>query len=233
MPFFTTGPQCIANITFINLESPIEDIAVSSDGMVYVANSDNGLQAYIFDGDSLGRIGNIDRDGGYAKGVAVGPEGTIFVADGDNGLHAYSFDGNSFTNLAHINGYAEKVKVGPDGTVYLAAGDNGLIAYEYSGFTTSLAGKTTHTTHKFNLAQNYPNPFNPATKISFTLSKPGNITINVYNTLGQKVQSLLDTEMSAGSHEVTFDASTLPSGIYFYQIQAVEFSQVKKMVLLK
>jgi hypothetical protein len=85
----------------------------------------------------------------------------------------------------------------------------------------------------YQLHQNYPNPFNPSTKITFTLPKPEHVTLAVYNTLGQKVATLLNTRMTAGSHDVTFDASTLPSGIYFYRIQAGEFSQVRKMVLLR
>jgi hypothetical protein len=85
----------------------------------------------------------------------------------------------------------------------------------------------------FALLQNYPNPFNPNTKIKFTIVISGRVTLDIYNTLGQKVAILLDTKMNAGAHDVTFDASNLPSGIYFYRIQAGEFSQVKKMVLLR
>jgi hypothetical protein len=90
------------------------------------------------------------------------------------------------------------------------------------------------------LFQNYPNPFNPSTKITFTLPRPDFVTLEVYNTIGQKVATLLSTKMSSGSHDVEFNASSLPSGIYFYQIhvgdapwRTGEFSQVKKMVLLR
>jgi len=83
------------------------------------------------------------------------------------------------------------------------------------------------------LYQNYPNPFNPTTKISFTLPKPEHITLDVYNTLGQKVATLLIIKMIIDSHDVQFDASNLPSGIYFYRVQAGEFSQVRKMVLMQ
>ena len=93
---------------------------------------------------------------------------------------------------------------------------------------------------EFSLSQNYPNPFNPSTRITFTLPKPDQVTIAVYNTLGQKVTTLLDRKINAGIHDVQFDASDLPSGIYFYRIQVGdapgrtgEFSQMRKMVLLK
>jgi hypothetical protein len=86
---------------------------------------------------------------------------------------------------------------------------------------------------KYALLQNYPNPFNPSTIIEFDLPVAANVRIEVYSTLGQMVEILLDKPMSSGRHEVKFYAKHLPSGIYFYRIQSAEFQFVKKMVLLK
>ncbi len=86
---------------------------------------------------------------------------------------------------------------------------------------------------KYNLSQNYPNPFNPSTAIKFTLAKSGNVTLKIYNTLGEEVALLVNQVMESGNHEVNFDAFSLGSGIYFYRIEAGDFSQVKKMTLLK
>jgi len=85
----------------------------------------------------------------------------------------------------------------------------------------------------FTLSQNYPNPFNPSTIIKFTLSEQEHITLEVYNPLGQKIKTLLNKPMVAGTHLVEFNAKNLPSGIYFYRIEAGKFQQVKKMVLMK
>ncbi len=85
----------------------------------------------------------------------------------------------------------------------------------------------------FALHQNYPNPFNPKTKIKFALPKPENIIINVYNTLGQRVETLLNRRLQAGNHEVEFNAENLSSGVYLYRIEAGEFQDVKKMILLR
>jgi hypothetical protein len=83
------------------------------------------------------------------------------------------------------------------------------------------------------LYPNYPNPFNPSTKIKFTLPNPENVRIEVYNTIGQKIETLLHKNMSEGYHEVEFNAQNLSSGIYFYRIEAGEFQDVKKMILLR
>jgi hypothetical protein len=86
---------------------------------------------------------------------------------------------------------------------------------------------------EFALYQNYPNPFNPSTTIKFALPVESRVKINVYNTLGQLVETLVDKEMESGYHEVNFDASKLSSGIYLYQLQANDYISVKKMILLK
>jgi hypothetical protein len=86
---------------------------------------------------------------------------------------------------------------------------------------------------KFVLSQNYPNPFNPATSIRYSLSANSEVTVKVYDVLGQEVATLVNGFRSAGSHEVSFDASQLSSGIYFYSLTTQQFSQTKKMMLLK
>jgi hypothetical protein len=89
----------------------------------------------------------------------------------------------------------------------------------------------------FSLDQNYPNPFNPATKISFSIPESGNIKLSVYNLIGEEVAILREGFTEAGRYDVNFNAQSaegvLPSGIYFYRLQAGDFVQVKKMSLMK
>ena len=85
---------------------------------------------------------------------------------------------------------------------------------------------------EFILSQNYPNPFNPSTKIKFSLPKPETVKIEVYNIIGQKIETLLNKPMPAGYHEVEFNGQNLSSGIYLYKIEAGAWQDVKKMILL-
>ncbi|HDP98877.1 MAG TPA: T9SS type A sorting domain-containing protein, partial [bacterium] len=85
----------------------------------------------------------------------------------------------------------------------------------------------------YQLDQNYPNPFNPTTEIQFSLPEAGKVVLEVYNVLGKKAATLVDGQMNAGVHSITFDAGQLPTGLYFYKITTSGFSAMKKMSLLK
>ncbi|MHC1738934.1 MAG: T9SS type A sorting domain-containing protein [Ignavibacteriaceae bacterium] len=86
---------------------------------------------------------------------------------------------------------------------------------------------------EFSLGQNFPNPFNPVTVISYNLPERGYVLLNVFDVLGKRVRVLADIEQNEGRYEVRFEAGDLPSGIYFYSLQAGRFSEIKKMILMK
>jgi choice-of-anchor B domain-containing protein len=96
-------------------------------------------------------------------------------------------------------------------------------------------GENTYTANRFSLSQNYPNPFNPVTKISFTLAKNSAVSIKVFNLAGKEVAELLNDRRDGGKYEVLFDAAKykLSSGIYFYKLITPDYSEVKKMMLVK
>ena len=87
--------------------------------------------------------------------------------------------------------------------------------------------------HSFVLYQNYPNPFNPTTTIAFTLSHTEFVNLRIYNILGEEVATLVSEKLTAGSYTYDWDASELASGVYLYRIQAGDYVEVKKMVLMK
>jgi hypothetical protein len=85
----------------------------------------------------------------------------------------------------------------------------------------------------YSLSQNYPNPFNPTTNIRFAVPEAGLVTMKVYNLLGQEVTTLVNEYKNAGTYNVDFNAVNLSSGVYFYQINAGNYSDTKKMILMK
>lgn len=86
---------------------------------------------------------------------------------------------------------------------------------------------------EYELVQNYPNPFNPSTVIRYQLPKAGNVKLIVYDILGREVAKLIDEFQNDGRYEVKFDASNLSSGVYIYRLEANDFVDSKKMLLVK
>jgi hypothetical protein len=112
-------------------------------------------------------------------------------------------------------------------TVYQSA----LISYDELNVTD--AQNEGSVPSEFKLEQNYPNPFNPSTTISWQSPVGSHQTLKVFDLLGSEVAILVDEEKPAGSYEISFDASDLPSGTYFYQLQIGNFVETKKMLIIK
>ncbi len=119
-------------------------------------------------------------------------------------------------------------------TVSAFAGASGVNAY-FNGehMFTGIQTISTEIPSGYSLKQNYPNPFNPVTNIKFSIPKAGFVSLKVYDIAGREVAMLVDRQMNAGTFNYDFDASHLSSGAYFYRITAGEFTEVKKMILVK
>jgi hypothetical protein len=96
-----------------------------------------------------------------------------------------------------------------------------------------LSDRNTSLPNTYTLDQNYPNPFNPSTTINFSIAEPGNVVLTIFNVLGQEIETLLDEQMRAGKHTVTWSAADHSTGIYFYMVKVNEFESIKKMLLIK
>jgi hypothetical protein len=107
--------------------------------------------------------------------------------------------------------------------------DINLIVYEY----VPTDAESTAIASEYILQQNYPNPFNPSTKIKYQIPETGFVSLKVFDVLGNEVADLVSENKPTGSYEVTFDASNLPTGVYFYTLSAGEFVSTKKMLLIK
>jgi photosystem II stability/assembly factor-like uncharacterized protein len=126
------------------------------------------------------------------------------------------------------------------GVAMLSTGDNGIICGASGTILRTTNGGLTPVIQQWNevpdtymLSQNYPNPFNPATKIKFALPTEGIVELKVYNIFGEETMTLVTGVRKAGSYEVELDAGNLASGVYFYKLKVNDFSETKKMILLR
>ena len=113
------------------------------------------------------------------------------------------------------------------------ASDWGTFKIRFGAILTAVTPISTDVPETYSLMQNFPNPFNPTTNIRFELPKNGNVTLKVYDILGNQVTTLFDGFKSAGIYNATFEGSGFASGIYFYKLEANGFSDVKRMILVK
>ena len=149
--------------------------------------------------------------------------------------------GDTFDIILHSEGYSGAfsdilLPVLPDPGLHLQLiQTDSLIRLAVTGTPTGIATGEDGTAvpDRFSLSQNYPNPFNPQTTIRYGLPKAAAVKIEIFNLLGQRVATLVEGQQQAGFHTVQWDASTQPSGVYLYRIEAGDFIQSKKMLLVR
>jgi hypothetical protein len=138
-------------------------------------------------------------------------------------------DGNQIVNLPIINTTTARIKV--------EAADNIFFDISNVNFTltnlVTVGNNGSEIPNQFSLMQNYPNPFNPTTSIKFGLPLTSPVSLKIYNSAGQVVKTLISSELTAGFYDVSFEASNLASGVYFYELRAGSFVETKKMLLIK
>ncbi|MFH1845477.1 MAG: T9SS type A sorting domain-containing protein [bacterium] len=111
--------------------------------------------------------------------------------------------------------------------------DVGYWHIRFFDVTTSADGEGDELPRAYRLDRNYPNPFNPTTTIPFALPKTGRVTLNLYDLTGRMVATLIDEDLPAGEHSIVLKSDRLASGVYFYRIQAGDFVQSRRMMLVK
>jgi len=173
---------------------------------------------------------------GGSGGLFVSPYASLFTT-GDHKPVVVAGDTNSVI-IKKIKGIAGFGSQMPLGGPVMAAGDlNTIIQWIRNGapeITTS-ADKFVElvSAHSFKLKQNYPNPFNPSTTFLFDLPNRIFVSLNVFDALGRDVSNIVSEDLAAGKHSVRWNAGELPSGVYFYRMQAGSYTETKKLLLLK
>ena len=128
---------------------------------------------------------------------------------------------------------ARSITVGPDDHLYVGAFHGSLYKTVMpTTISTAIDGETERP-EGFRLDQNYPNPFNPSTTIRFALPRTSDVSLRLYDVLGRQVAEIVRGTMAAGNHQVSFDASDLPSGAYLYRLEAGVHLHTRTMVLLR
>lgn len=218
------------------------DIATLSNGTTQAEQWEGVLLKYenltVTDENADGGIGPHDPPNNYNYG-------DIFVADGSNtntriglefGSHSYHnfwfFGQDTIPNYVRQGDTFQSVT----GVLWYGFSNYKLLPRkddDFVGWVTDVA-EVKPLPEQFELLQNYPNPFNPSTKIEFNLPTEANVSLKIYNLLGEEVQTLINNETkNAGRYTVTFEAGNLATGIYIYRLQAGDFTNNKKMILLK
>jgi len=156
----------------------------------------------------------------------------VNLKSGISALYSISLlDGINFSNVQTGDSIFIELKAG---TIrkYAISSISGLKFFGWDN-STSIETVQSETGKGNNLGQNYPNPFHSSTTISYYLPKQLNVTLTVSTMTGRKIVSLVQEQQGSGMNQVTWDASTVPSGIYFYRLQAGDYIETKKMILLK
>jgi len=206
-PFETV--DTLGNFMVDETEYPFwaEDVTMSPDGKLYAANSETEYSNTIFGG----RYFVFDLATGdtlYSLGIANGDKNNGGTWNGRG--CAWSLDGSK---------------------MYMA--DFGYNSVTVWSKATAIDTEQPHILSTFELLQNYPNPFNPVTTIPYSFAQKGLVELNVYSTTGELVTTLVNEEKSADSYEYKFNASTLASGVYIYQLKVDNNVLSKRMILVK
>lgn len=185
---------------------------------------------------------NADGD----SGPVTNNYGEIYVNDGTGDTRVELQDGNhNYENFwdANLPNDPNNIQVTATSTMLEL---RGVLFFSFSyykltprkdddfvDFVTDVEQDNSSLPKSFELSQNYPNPFNPSTVIRYSIPNASNVSLKIYNLLGQEVKTLVSATKAPGTYDVSFNASELSSGIYFYSLRAGNFYQVKKMMLLK
>ncbi|MEO8514229.1 MAG: T9SS type A sorting domain-containing protein [Ignavibacteria bacterium] len=185
-----------------------------------IINPVTGLQTkYVFSGNPCNTSGWRDSVSSDKRNILnCGP---FNMASGDTQIVVYSYSvSRGSTNIQSV---CDLINL-----------SNNINSYYYNCFNLiGIEPINNSIPEKFALLQNYPNPFNPETKINFSVPEKSFVEIKVYDALGRETAVLLNEEVNAGNYDVNFNASSYPSGIYFYRLSTGSFTETKKMVLVK
>ena len=208
----------------------------------------NGEQLWFASYNGPGNIGD------YGKSLALDKSGNVYVT-GSSYVFGTSGSSNNYATIKYNSQGIQQwaaVYNGPgnyyDGATSIAVDSSGYLyvtgystgsgtGYDYATIkysqSTGIAQTSSEIPDQYSLSQNYPNPFNPVTNLEFGISDLGFVSLKVYDILGKEIITLVNEKLSPGNYKVEFDGSGLTSGVYFYRLTVGEFTDTKRMMLVK
>jgi len=205
------------------------------------ANSDQGHPGGLYSSTNNGKTWSLVNSSGVPRIFSLDPiysliayGSDIFIAI-DKYVYVSMDYGNNWNNITFdLPGSIVTTLFINDSSIFAGLDGSGIWRLPLSDIITAVKQPALPSSPKsFVLWQNYPNPFNPSTIIVYDIPELSHVIMNVYDVLGRKVETLVDTERLPGHYQVTFNASRLPSGVYFYRITAGSFVETKKLMVLK
>jgi len=199
-------------------------VKTNADGTVMIITI--GGKAQDCEADSLGNVYVTTQANNVIK--KVDPQGnvTIFAGTGTAGTTDGSLTTAQFSSPSFVCVHNGDLYITDNGSQSVRKISNILATDIEDGSEKNLP-------MRYSLEQNYPNPFNPSATIEYSIPVAGTVSLKVFNVLGKEITTLVNGEMNAGNYSVQFDASRLVSGIYFYQLRSGNFTETKRMLLLK
>jgi photosystem II stability/assembly factor-like uncharacterized protein len=216
------------SVTSTGLQS-INDIIVNSEGGIFVASQNDGIVLSEDNGDSWQEV-NSGLNLPYPGIMSIDSEDKIYAAS-SNKVYTSSDNGSTWQNTSSglSSGFITSLYVDRDNTALVSLLGKGI----YSTTPTTSAKTIKNIPSEYILLQNYPNPFNPVTEIEFSLPEESFIKLEIFNSIGEKISTLVSEYLSAGRFKYEWNAEGLPSGVYFYRLSANNFVQTKKLLLMK
>jgi hypothetical protein len=178
---------------------------------------------------------------GHSALIGTSQQGKVYLFERQNSNNWDLITTIKDNGIDHNNGFGDCVGLDANSAVGIIGIRSDYYNNMFSGSADIYSGLAVSSTQiedliipkEFKLIQNYPNPFNPVTTIKFDIPTKSKVVLKIYNILGEDVITLVNEEKLAGNYEVNFDASRFSSGVYFYQLNAGEYLETKKMILLK
>ena len=214
----------------------VTSIAIDGSGNKWIGTYYSGLAKFDGTNWTVYNTSNSGLPADFISSLAIDGSGNKWIGTDGGGLA--KFNGTNWTvyntsNSGLRDNRVLSLAIDVKGNKWIGTTGEGLAVYKEGGVVSVEDDKLNIFLTNFFLSQNYPNPFNPTTTINYSVPRTSFVTIKVYDALGREIETLVNSGKIVGNYSVRFNANKLSSGVYFYRMQAGDFVQTKKLIMLK